>query len=458
MVSTSDTTTAKQADRPQELRPLQKTEMWDPEIETLSRDEIHALQSEKLRRQVHYVYANARFFRELWDAAGIHPRDIKSVDDLWKLPTFDKEALRADRDRTGDPFAGTRCVPASQLTLVTHSSGTSGKPNFFGMTPDELTEVGRMFARSVYAIGMRPGDETVMPSSARWHGTMIAWEEAFQQLHIVKYMLGKSPVPHDLVSDLFEMAPDMRQLTSTFVYHPEAELEYMRTNNLDPKETFPNLRLLWSAVDASPMRRKILLDTWGVPLKNQYGSGDQFWMTGECPHDERYTHAPEDYFIFEVLDPLTGEPVPPGGTGVLHITNLWMRSFPYIRYSMEDMVTYETTPCTCGRTSLRLSIRGRFAWSVRVGEDYIFSQEVENVLWAQPNLAGANYQLVRKSEQPQDKLIVRVHPNELPHTDELKAQLETALKTEFGVPSEVIFVGAGEIGTKGVKMQRVIEM
>ena len=455
-MATTQTLTPGEPAGSESKRPQLRTEMWEPEIETLSRDEIHALQSQRLERQVHYVYANARFFRELWDAAGVHPRDIRSVDDLWKLPAFDKDALRADRDRTGDPFAGTLCVPASQLTFVTHSTGTSGKPNLFGVTKDELEELGHLFSRALYTIGVRPGYQGVFVGGIRWHGFVIAWDKALEQMGVTKYYLGNGP--QDIVIQTLEMAPDVVDLDVPFVYQPEAELEYIRRTGIDPKQIYPDLKLLWSAVDASPMRRKILLDTWGVPLKNQYGSGDQFWMTGECPHDERYTHAPEDYFIFEVLDPLTGEPVPPGGTGVLHITNLWMRSFPYIRYSMEDMVTYEVEPCSCGRTSLRLSIRGRFAWSVRVGEDYIFSQEVENVLWAQPNLAGANYQLVRKSEQPQDKLIVRVHPNELPHTDELKAQLETALKTEFGVPSEVIFVGAGEIGTKGVKMQRVIEM
>ncbi|MBE3558088.1 MAG: phenylacetate--CoA ligase family protein [Ktedonobacteraceae bacterium] len=435
------------------LQPLSKVEMWHPEIEMLSRSEIHALQSEKLRRQVRYVYDNASFFRERWRAAGIRPQDIKSVDDLVKLPPFSKDDLRAERDRTGDPFAGTRCVPATQLLFVTHSSGTSGKPNLYGMTRDEYEEAGQIFARSSYAAGIRPGDHLAFPGGLRWHGTILCWDKAFEQMEVVKYYLGNSV--QDIVKETLEMAPDVRDLNVPFVYQPETELEYIRTAGLNPKDLYPNLKLLWSAVDASPMRRKLLLETWGVPLRNQYGSGDQFWMSGECPHDTRYTHAPEDYFVFEVLDPITNEPVPAGGTGVLHITNLWSRSFPYIRYNMEDMVTYKTEQCSCGRTSMRLSIRGRFAWSVRIGEKYVFSQEVENVLWTHPQMAGVNYQLLRRKEQPQDRLIVRVTPNQ-ETAPELREELEAALERAFEVSAEVVFVEAGAIGIKGIKMRRVV--
>lgn len=455
MAITKSSTTTESTDLAAGLQPLSKADLWDPEIETLSRAEIHALQSEKLRRQIRYVYDNARFFRERWQAAGIRPQDIKSVDDLTKLPTFSKEDLRAERDRTDDPFAGTRCVPASQLVFVTHSSGTSGKPNLYGLTHDEYEEAGKIFARSSYMVGIRPGDHLVFPGGLRWHGTILCWDKAFEQVGVTKYYFGN--LVQDIVNQTLEMAPDIQDLNVPFVYQPEAEMEYIRSTGLNPKELYPNLKLLWSAVDASPMRRKLLLETWGVPLRNQYGSGDQFWMSGECPHHVRYTHAPEDYFVFEVLDPITNEPVPAGGTGVLHITNLWTRSFPYIRYNMEDMVAYETDQCTCGRTSIRLSIRGRLAWSVRIGENYIFSQEVENVLWAHPQMAGTNYQLVRRKEQPQDMLVVRVVPNQGILSPVVKEELQANLEHAFGVPSEVISVEASEIGIKGIKMQRVIE-
>lgn len=432
-----------------------RAQLWNPAVETLPRSEMLSLQSERLLRQVRYVFRNSQFFRDRWQAAGVGPSDVKSVHDLRKLPTVSKDDLRAYRKKTGDPFGGTLCVPPEQLTLVTHSSGTSGEPNIYGLTADEYQEVGEIFARSSYMVGIRPGDHLVMPGGLRWHGTILSWDKAFEQMGVVKYYFGNSV--QDVVAQTLEMGSDLEQMNAFFVYQPEAEIQYLRENDIDPTELYPNLKLLWSAVDASPARRKILSDTWGVPIKNQYGSGDQFWMTGECPHDYRDNHAPDDYFVFEVLDPTTNDPVPPGGTGMLHITNLWSRSCPYIRYNMEDMVTATTEACTCGRTTTRLRIRGRQAWSVRIGEEYVFSQEVENVLWEQPNMAGSNYQLVRRSPQPQDRLIVRVVPNDDAQSSTLKRELEEALTREFGAPSEVLFVAAGDITTKGIKMERVID-
>lgn len=433
---------------------VKRAAMLDPDIETLPRSEMLALQGEKLARQVKYVDRNSPFFHERWEAAGASPRDIRSVEDLTKLPTFSKEELRVYRNKTGDPFAGTCCVPAEQLTLVTHSSGTSGKPNMYGLTLAEYEEVGHIFARSSYTVGLRPGDHVVHISGLRWHGTILGWDKAFEQMGVVKYYMGNST--QDVMSQTLELGSDLDQMDALFTYQPEAELQYLRETGLDVTDLFPKLKLLWSAVDASPARRKLLRDTWNVPFKNQYGSGDQFWMTGECPHDFRQNHAPDDYFIFEVLDPITKQAVPDGETGQLHITNLFAKSFPYIRYNMEDMVAATTTTCSCGRTSTRLRVRGREAWSVRIGEEYVFSQEVEDVLWDRPGMAGSNYQLVRLREQPQGRLIVRVVPNQEAVTPGLKTELEDALADRFGVEAEVRIVSASEIGMKGIKMERLI--
>ena len=199
-----------------------------------------------------------------------------------------------------------------------------------------------------------------------------------------------------------------------------------------------------------------MLETWGVPLRNQYGSGDQFLIAPECAADWRWFHLPEDAFAFEVLDPESGAPVPTGGTGVLHLTNLWMRSFPYLRFCMDDMVTYDTAPCECGRTGMRVRIRGRLAWAVQIGDGYVFSQEVEDVLWARPGLAGHDYQLVRVPEA--DRLIVRVGVPGAERSPTLTTELEAALRTAFGVPAEVRVVDPDDFPDRaGGKAKRVTE-
>jgi phenylacetate-CoA ligase len=430
-------------------------DMRDPEIETMPREALERLQGEKLRRQVEHVNERSAFFRELYASAGIGPRDINGIADLERLPTFSKDDLRSYRERTGDPFAGTLCVPPERLTFVTHSSGTSGRPNLFGMTLDEYEEGWKIYARTFHMVGIRPADHAVLSGRNLWHAAARCFDRAFERMGVVKYYFG-TPT-QDVVPHLFESAPELlARLTVTISLKPEVEVEYMRQHALEPRELCPNLRLLQTGVEMSTARRRLLEATWGVPVRNQYGSGDQFWMCGECPAEERHQHAPEDYLVFEVLDPSTGERIEPGGTGVLHVTNLWMESFPFIRYDMEDVVTYETAPCPCGRTSMRLSVRGRLAWAVRVRDRYLFSQDVEDVLWAHPELAAPNYQLVRRRQQPQDTLEVRVALRSA--APSLAADLERALSDSLLVPSTVSLVEPESIAVKGMKTERVLQV
>jgi phenylacetate-CoA ligase len=430
-------------------------DMRDPEIETMPRDALERLQGERLRRQVEHVDAHSDFFRSLFAANRVRPSDVNGLDDLFRLPRFAKEDLRNWRESTGDPFAGTLCVPAERLTFVTHSSGTSGRPNFFGLTLDEYEEVWKIYARTFQTVGIRPGDHAVLSGRNLWHAAAHGFDKAFERMGVVKYYFGTPQ--QDVIPHLFESAPDLLSLLNiTISLQPEVEVEYIRSHEIDPRVQCPNLRILQTGVEMSSARRRLLADTWGVPVRNQFGSGDQFWMCGECPADERWTHAPEDYLVFEVLDPHTHEPVPSGGTGVLHVTNLWMESFPFIRYDMEDMVAHDTSPCPCGRTSKRLAMRGRLAWSVRVGDRYVFSQDVEEVLWARPELTAPNYQLVRRSQQPQDALEVRLAAPGGAVSPALRDELARELSRQLDLPCHLTLVEHGTISVKGWKAERVV--
>lgn len=427
--------------------------MWEPELEAMPRAELRRLQDERLRKQVSWAYERSWLFRQQLDKAGVRPADVSGVDQLTLVPVLEKEHLRAARAKTGDVFGGALCVPSSDMVLITHSTGTSGRPNFYGLTREDLRQVGQAFARSSYAVGIRPGDHVTINASA--HGAFVGWTEAFEQMGVVKcYLSGRQP---STLANLLDLAPDLDAISALFVYDTETELRIVRERGVNVREAFPNLRLLWSAVDASPARRQLLLEAFGLPLRNQYGSGDQFWMTGECPVHQSWMHAPEDKWLFEVLDP-AGQPVPPGGTGVLHVTNLFAEACPYLRYDMEDVVTYRTDPCECGRTSLRMKVRGRLAWSVRTPAGYIFSTDVEHVLWGDPRAVGADYQLVRQRRQPQDDLTVRVALEPGAHPG-LAADLSDALSAELGVPVRAEFVGESGIerAATAAKRQRVID-
>lgn len=427
--------------------------MWEPELEAMPRAALRRLQDERVREQVAWAYERSWLFRQRLDEAGVAPGDVNGVDQLTSVPVLEKEHLRAARNKTGDVFGGALCVPSAEMVLVTHSTGTSGRPNFYGLTREDLRQVGQAFARSSYAVGIRPGDHVTINASA--HGAFVGWTEAFEQMGVVKcYVSGRQP---SMLANVLDLAPDMDSITALFVYDTETELRILRERGVNPREAFPNLRLLWSAVDASPARRRLLLEAFGVPLRNQYGSGDQFWMTGECPEHQSWMHAPEDKFVFEVLDP-AARPVPPGGTGVLHVTNLFAKACPYLRYDMEDVVTYENDLCECGRTTMRMKVLGRLAWSIRTPGGYIFSTDVEHVLWDDPRAMGADYQLIRQRRQPQEDLTVRVGVESGAHPG-LAADLSDALAARLAVPVRVELVGEAGIAraATAAKRQRVID-
>ena len=430
--------------------------IWNPTMETLPRSEIEVLQSERLVHQVRYVYENAPVFRQIYDEAGVKPSDIHGLQDLHKLPIVEKDHLRAFREQHGDVFGGGRCVPTSQLYLVNHSSGTTGRPTVYGLTKRDHDTVSEIFARVLYAMGIRPGYKMTVLSSIHWHGYVIGLESGAQRIGAVPFRIAGGP--QDVAPTMFERFPDA-DFDTIISYQPELEMAYIREHSIRPREYFPNLKFLYSAVDMSDARRRMIERVWERPIHNSGGSGDQYYGGGECEHSAPYYHMPDDYFIFEVLDPFTHEPVPPGGTGELFVTNLWAEGFPYIRYRMEDMVTYQTEQCDCGRTSMRLRILGRLPWSVDVQGKRIFSIEVEDVVWDHPQLEAVNYQLVRQRQQPQDQLEVRLAPDEpIPNQDYIAGEVSEALSARFGVPASVTFLEKGAIGLKGfIKMQRVVD-
>lgn len=430
---------------------------WDPAIETMPRERLNKLQGERLVRQVKWVYENSDFYRDLYDRNNVKPEDIKGIEDLRKLPLMTKDDLRDWRSATGDPFNGTLCVPQSMLVKTHHSTGTSGVPNVYGLTRKDYDDSADQGSRTLYRVGMRSGDVTNswLESAMSWHGyTMTA--EGARRLGATVFTMETDN--RSIAQTTLEML-NGAGLTSVFVYHPEIDLAYVRQNEIVPKEIHPDLRFVYSAALTTPSRRKLLEKAWGVPYHNMGGSGDQYIMASECEHSAPGLHMMEDRSIVEVLDPETLEPVPDGQEGEVVMTNLWAEGCPYIRYRLEDIASPERGACECGSSHMRLTFRGRMAWSTLVEDQRVFSDDVENILWQFPETEFAQYQLVNYDRQPQSKLVVRTTTNADRVSDEgeLKERLTAAVTDQLGVPTEIDFVEPGEIGIGTVKFQRVFK-
>lgn len=433
---------------------LESREHWRPEIETLPRAELRSLQGERLVRQVRGVYESSPFFRRLYDRAGVRPSDVRGLDDLHKLPVMGKDDLREFRAETGDPFCGTLCVPTHQLARVNKSTGTSGLPNVFGATAGDVEQIADNFARMLWRVGLRPGHRTNnwLDAAMTWHGYSLTANGARR-----------------LGATVFALEFDNRQVAQTtlellagvdldaiFIYHPELEINYLREQGLKPTEIHPGLKFVYSAFLCTDTRRRLLEEAWGVPYRNMGASGDQYIPASECSFCAPALHFSEDQYIVEVVDSDTLQPVPSGAEGELVVTNLWGEATPFLRYRMEDVVQADDAVCECGSTHVRVNYRGRYAWSVSVAGKQIFSDDVENVLWRNPETEFAAYQLVKSSRQPQQTLTVRSTVPQGTQSDDLRERLGAQLSDELGVAASVEFVEPSDIGIGTVKFARVI--
>src|SRR3954453_14436251 len=136
----------------------------EPEVETMSREELNALHEKRVLELVPYAYEKSAFYRELWDAHGVHPRDIRTLQDFeTRIPFMDKDLLRAWRAKSGDAFAGLLCVPPEELTSVSSSSGTTGDPEFFAEIWQDAPPLVTAQVRDLWELGLRPGDRVLSP-------------------------------------------------------------------------------------------------------------------------------------------------------------------------------------------------------------------------------------------------------------------------------------------------------
>lgn len=427
---------------------------WDPRIETMPRETILQFQGERLRHQVRYVYQNSAFYKYWYDKHQFHPDDVRGLEDIHKIPPMEKDDLRDYREEHGDLWGGVLCVPESDLVWINRSTGTSGKPNVYGLTQNDLDHSSDTFARFLYQIGLRKGDQMAFNGGMAWHGVLSGLKDGMAKLGVTTYPLADNVMM--LMQAMFEQAPEA-SYDVLFTYLPEIEIPYLQQNNIKANEFHKRVRFLMSMALITDVRRDLVEAAWGgIPFKNLTGSGDQYLVGGECEYSKPAHHMPEDQFICEVLDFETRKQKAPGEYGELVITNLWAEGFPFIRYLLEDAVEYDPSVCKCGRTHARVHWKGRLAWSVLVGDRRIFTDEVEEVIWRHPAMQTGQYQLEKIHKKQQDSLIVNCVKTDPDYDDaKLTAELQDKLTATFGVHSTVNLVGIDAIANLGAKYERL---
>ena len=281
---------------------------------------------------VEYAYANSAFYRELWDEHGVHPRDIRSLEDFRaRIPFITKDMVRAYRARTGDPFGGLLCVPVEELTSVSSSSGTTGDPEFFAEIWQDAPPLVTAQVRDLWELGLRPGDRVLSPPGT-FRNLMDAGFQALGAVVIeVDTWIGNMP---EVVEALRTYRPAYLQM----MYPQMVELEHL-AEKTDLREAFSSLK--GASCAGQPLSRKMrerIRDDWGIDVY-EYTSAADTGTAWECREHDGF-HLWEDTVFAECVevDEHGWHDVPESDLGELVATDLDNRAAPLIRYRSEDLV------------------------------------------------------------------------------------------------------------------------
>jgi phenylacetate-CoA ligase len=418
-------------------------------IETASRDELAALQLQRLRDTLERVYAHVPHYRAAFDAQGVHPSDLRSLADLAKFPFTTKHDLRANY-----PF-GMFAVPREQVVRVHASSGTTGKPTVVGYTQADIDTWAGLVARSIRAAGGRPGD---IVHVAYGYGLFTGGLGA----HYGAERLGCTVIPmsggqtEKQVQLIRDFQPDIIMVTPSYM---QVIIEEFRRQGLDPREMSLKVGIFGAEPWTEAMRAQIEADA-AIDAVDIYGLSEVMGpgVASECVESKDGPVIWEDHFYPEIIDPETGEVLPDGEEGELVFTSLTKQAFPIIRYRTRDL-TRLLPPTSRGMRRMG-KIVGRSDDMLIIRGVNLFPTQVEELVLQTPGLSG-QYQLVVTRNGALDEVTVRCEllPDQAGADREgLARQLQHRIKTLIGVSTRVE-VGAPETIERTLvgKARRVID-
>ena len=427
---------------------------YQPEIETMPRKELEALQLERLQALVKRVYEKIPFYKESFDKAGISPEDIKSLDDLTKLPFTVKQDMR-----DAYPF-GLFAVPKKDVVRIHCSSGTTGTATVVGYTQADLERWGDCFARWLYAADCGP--ESTLQVSYGYGlftgglGAHNGGERA--GLTVLPMSTGNTKRQVRLMKDF-----DVDCLCCTPSYALNIA-EVAEEEGYDPRE-FPIHAGILGAEPCSEATRKEIERKLGIQVFDIYGLSEVLGPGVACECEKQHgLHVCEDQFIIEIVDPKTLQPVPDGEWGEVVFTTLCKDCSPLVRYRTRDISRIIVGECECGRTFRRMDrIAGRTDDMMILRGVNVFPSQIEEEIVSFPEIA-AQYQLILTTKGTLDHAELRVETvpefpfDEVRRLEKLKKDLQKALKENLQIAVDVKIVEPKTIERSEGKAKRIIDL
>ena len=429
--------------------------IWDPQWECADRDTLRRQQLARLQETVAYAYDRVPYYKARLDAAGVTPSDIRTLDDVRLIPCTTKKDFHETY-----PF-GLFAVPPQELVRIHSSSGTTGKPTVVGYTRKDLDTWVELVARMVTQAGVTDRDIAQISFGYGMFTGGFGLHYGLERVGATVVPVSSGNTDRQL---MFMVDFQSTALISTPSYAAYIA-EQVKERGL---KLGTDVHLKWGLFGAEPwtegMRVRIQ-EMLGVSATDNYGMSELCGpgFSGECEPAKAGMHIAEDLFLWELLDPLTGEPVQEGETGELVVTPLWKEALPVLRYRTRDLTTITTQPCKCGRTSARMSrVTGRTDDMLIIRGVNVFPTQIEHVLMETEG-TSAHYLIVVTREGVLDTLEVWVEVSEHMFSErmvkmtELQGLLAKKLHSALGLSVKVKLVEPQTLERSQGKAKRVLD-
>lgn len=423
------------------------------EMETMTRPEIEKLQLERLKKTVNHCM-NSPFYKKRFEEINLRPEDIQTLDDLRKIPFTTKQDLRDTY-----PF-GIASVPLEKATRLHSSSGTTGNPTVILHTQKDLDEWANAVARCLHMVGLRPTDVFQNSSGYGMFTGGLGFQYGAERLGMltVPAAAGNTKRQIKFMTDFGTTAVHAIPSYAARIY------EVMEEMGVDPRRDTKLKTLIIGAEPHSEEQRRRIEEMLGVKAYNSFGMSEMCGpgVAFECT-EQNGLHIWEDYYIVEIVDPETLEPVPEGEVGELVLTTINREAMPLLRYRTRDLTRILPGECPCGRHHKRLDrMKGRSDDMIILKGVNIFPIQIETILLQFKELS-TDYLITLETVETNDEMTIEVELNEL-FTDDyarlqsLTREITRQLKDEILVTPRIKLLPKGALPKSEGKAVRVKDL
>ncbi len=434
------------------MRPAETKRYWNPIIETLPREKLQEIELKRFRELLRWAREASPFYKR--KLHGIEPEDIRTMEDVARVPMTEKDELRAAQEGK-DPYlyGDLLAVPPERLSVFHQTSGTTGKPVYIPDTYESWQWVVEVWCYILYAAGFRSHDRVFLPFA---YNVYIA----FWQGHYAAEKLGCEVVPggaldtQGRIQKMKEVKATALMNTPTYGLHMA---EVAREMGIDPKRDL-NIKKMICAGEPMPEPTRLRLeDLWGADVYDHIGGTEPGGWGGMCT-EKKGLHVIEPHYLFEMVDLETmSKPIPPGTKGVAVITPLCRRCIPLIRFNLKDVMMVMKDPCPCGRTSIRVDEIGGRVDDLRKIRGVFFSPAiVEEVIRGKfPEVVEFETHLTQEGAMPVLTLRVEFDPSvSESQWKEIRNRIREQLKIRSNLSFEVEVVKPGGLPRYTLKSSR----